>query len=80
MKAVFKCLFLKESYIFSFRKHGHKNFNDMLNDKSHVSQMKDSYSRLGIVEDVIENIYEDEYDDTYDELDVYVKEPEEPER
>lgn len=52
----------------------------MLNDKSHISQLKDSYAKLGIVDDEVEILYEDEYDDTYDEIDVSVKEPDEPER
>ncbi|KAG8298215.1 Activating signal cointegrator 1 complex subunit 2 [Homalodisca vitripennis] len=51
----------------------HKNLFEMLDDKSHVNQMRDLYTQLSLVESV-ENVndYEDEYDDTYDDIDVPV--------
>jgi hypothetical protein len=37
----------------------------MLDDKSHMAQIKKSYESYGTVSDII---YDDEYDDTYDEV------------
>ncbi|XP_054269599.1 activating signal cointegrator 1 complex subunit 2 [Macrosteles quadrilineatus] len=52
------------------RQEKHKDLVDMLNDKSHVREMRHVYQELSIVEDIVD--YDDEYDDTYDDVDVAV--------
>uniref|UniRef100_A0A1B6LZ56 CUE domain-containing protein n=1 Tax=Graphocephala atropunctata TaxID=36148 RepID=A0A1B6LZ56_9HEMI len=55
------------------RQDKHKNMFEMLDDKSHVNQLRDLYTQLSLVETVEHaNEYEDEYDDTYDDVDVPV--------
>uniref|UniRef100_A0A1B6E5A1 CUE domain-containing protein n=1 Tax=Clastoptera arizonana TaxID=38151 RepID=A0A1B6E5A1_9HEMI len=49
------------------RKQKHKNLIQLINDKSHVDEMRDMYTKLNIVEYDEEQMYNDEYDDTYDE-------------
>lgn len=45
----------------------------MLNDKTHVRELRHVYNEHSIVEDFVDaNAYEDEYDDTYDDLDIPV--------
>lgn len=42
-----------------------KNLSTLLDDKSHVRQMRNRYQEYGLV---AENVYDDEYDDSYDAL------------
>lgn len=48
----------------------------MLDDKSHVNQLRDMYSKLGLVESEETLEYDDEYDDTYDDPEVSIQETE----
>ncbi|XP_058799913.1 activating signal cointegrator 1 complex subunit 2 [Phymastichus coffea] len=48
------------------RKDKYKNFNELLNDKSHIAETKNIYSKYSI----ITSEYDDEYDDTYDDQNV----------
>ncbi|RZF34011.1 hypothetical protein LSTR_LSTR012356 [Laodelphax striatellus] len=57
----------------------YKNLNEMLDDKSHVTELKERFTQLGFVEGE-EDVYDDEYDDTYDGVDISVGEAGEPER
>lgn len=43
----------------------------MLDDKSHVNELRDVYQQLSVI-DCVENDYEDEYDDTYDDVDANI--------
>ncbi|XP_070491791.1 activating signal cointegrator 1 complex subunit 2 [Chironomus tepperi] len=46
-----------------------KSYADLINDKSHVNDMRDRYKQYNLVSDVIEdkdNEYDDEYDDSYE--------------
>lgn len=58
------------------RRGKHKNLTDMLDDKSHVHQLRDMYSKLGLVETEETLEYDDEYDDTYDDPEVSIQETE----
>ncbi|XP_077298373.1 activating signal cointegrator 1 complex subunit 2 isoform X2 [Arctopsyche grandis] len=50
------------------RKFKHKNLSEMLNDKSYINKMKDSYAKYGLISEENEpDMYDDEYDDTYDD-------------
>lgn len=40
--------------------------NELLNDKSHISESKNLYNKYSI----ITSEYDDEYDDTYDDQDI----------
>lgn len=43
-----------------------KSYHELLNDKSHVQQMKDRYQPYGLVTGADDDEYNDEYDDSYD--------------
>lgn len=46
-----------------------KSYADLINDKSHINDMRDRYKQYNLVSDVIEdkdNEYDDEYDDSYE--------------
>lgn len=58
------------------RRGKHRNLADMLDDKSHVNQLRDMYSKLGVVESEETLEYDDEYDDTYDDPEVSIQETE----
>lgn len=47
-----------------------KNVNQLLDDKSHIKEMKERYQQYSLIEynDDDNNEYEDEYDDSYDAL------------
>jgi activating signal cointegrator complex subunit 2 len=52
-----------------------KSYADLINDKSHVNEMRDRYKQYDLVKDTIEDLdneYDDEYDDSYD---VFAEEP-----
>jgi hypothetical protein len=55
------------------RKAKYKNLNELINDKSHRAEYRDTYTKFGLI-DSEGNMYDDEYDDTYDHLDVSVGE------
>lgn len=46
-----------------------KSYADLIDDKSHVNELRDRYKQYNLVSDVIEdkdNEYDDEYDDSYE--------------
>lgn len=55
-------MFLKTHFYFRTR-----DTIEILDDKSHLDDLRDRYARLGLVEDETDGEYDDEYDDTYDD-------------
>jgi len=55
------------------RKEKYKDLTQMMDDKRFREDLRDQFSKLGIVQDD-EGDYNDEYDDTYDDVDVTVDE------
>ncbi|XP_026467454.1 activating signal cointegrator 1 complex subunit 2-like [Ctenocephalides felis] len=47
----------------SKHKRGPKNLNELLNDKSHINEIKSKYQEYNLVYD---NVYDDEYDDSFE--------------